>query len=154
MAKPSETITMSMREVDRLKTIQAVEHRRLRIGQAAERLGMTARQVECLIARYRAEGPQGLVSRQRGCPSNHQLDEELVQHVLELIQQYYPDFGPTLAREKLMERHGITLAKETVRKLMTATGLWRPRRQRPPKVYQPPSAYAWLGATPPVDRSA
>jgi hypothetical protein len=52
---------------------------------------MTTRQVACLIARYRAEGPQGLVSRQRGHPSNHQLDEELVQHVLELIPIAQPE---------------------------------------------------------------
>jgi transposase len=153
MAKPSGTITMSMREVDRLKTIQAVVDRMLRVGQAAERLCMTTRQVERLIARYRAEGPQGLVSRQRGRRSNHQLDEELVQQALELIQRYYPDFGPTLAREKLMERHGITLAKETVRKLMTAAGLWSPRRQRPPKVYQPRNRRACYGELIQIDGS-
>lgn len=40
---------------------------------------------------------------------------------------------------------GIRLAKETVRKLMTDAGLWIPRRQRPPKVYQPQARRACLG---------
>jgi len=32
------------------------------------------------------------------------------------------DFGPTLAAEKLRERHGVDLAVETVRSLMVAGG--------------------------------
>jgi hypothetical protein len=34
----------------------------------------------------------------------------------------YADFGPTLACEKLAERHGIGLGVETVRRLMLAEG--------------------------------
>jgi hypothetical protein len=51
--------------------------------------------------------------------------------VLSIIRDRYADFGSTLACEKLRECHGIRLAKETVRKLMTHAGLWIPRRQRP-----------------------
>ena len=49
----------------------------------------------------------------------------------------YADFGPTLAREKLAENHGIVLGKETLRRLMIKTGLWVPRKQRAPKIQQP-----------------
>lgn len=70
-------ITMSMREVDRLKVIQAVADGNLRPRHAAERLGLTTRQVERLLNRYRAEGAAGLVSRHRGQPSNHQLSPGL-----------------------------------------------------------------------------
>ncbi len=38
-----ETITMTMREIDRAKTIQAVVDRMLRPGQAAQRLGLSRR---------------------------------------------------------------------------------------------------------------
>ncbi|WP_448815734.1 ISNCY family transposase, partial [Bacillus safensis] len=65
----------------------------------------------------------------------------------------YADFGPTLACEKLWECHGIRLAKETVRKLMTEAGLWVPRRQRPPKVYQPRARRACLGELIQIDGS-
>jgi len=46
------TITMTMREVDRFKVIQAVTEARLKPGQAAERLGLGVRQVERLVRRY------------------------------------------------------------------------------------------------------
>jgi hypothetical protein len=57
----------------------------------------------------------------------------------------YPDFGPTLAAEKLAERHQIVLAKETVRRIQIAAGLWVPRKLRAPKVQQPRTRRACLG---------
>lgn len=55
------TITMSMRELDRFKVIQAVAEVRLKPGRAAERLGLSVRQVERLVLRYRAAGVAGLM---------------------------------------------------------------------------------------------
>jgi hypothetical protein len=46
MATTATTITLTMREADRLKTVQAVVDRMLRVGQAAQRLGMSRRKVE------------------------------------------------------------------------------------------------------------
>lgn len=109
------TITMSMREADRLKTIQAVVDRMLRVGQAAQRLGLSRRQVERLLDRYRAEGAFGLVSHKRGQRSNHQLAPGLAERAVRLIRDRYADFGPTLACEKLAECHGVFMAVETVR---------------------------------------
>lgn len=81
------------------------------------------RQIERLVLRYRAAGAAGLVSGKRGRPSNHQLPAGKAQRALTIIRDRYTDFGPTLACEKLWECHGIRLAKETVRRLMTDAGL-------------------------------
>ncbi len=141
----SEVITVSMQELDRLKTVQAVVDGQLRPGVAAERLEITDRQLRRLLERYRQEGPSGLVSRKRGRPSNNRLAVDCEAAALGLIREHYADFGPTLACEKLRERHGLMLSKETIRRLMTAAGLWVPRKQRPPKVYQPRNRRACLG---------
>nr|WP_244110516.1 ISNCY family transposase [Burkholderia ambifaria] len=146
-------ITMSMRELDRLKVVEAVIEQRLMPWRAAERLGISRRQIERLVARYRAAGPAGLLSQRRGHASNHQLPEDLAHRALSLIRERYADFGPTLACEKLWECHGLELSKETVRKLMTDAGLWIPRRQRPPKVYQPRARRACLGELIQIDGS-
>ncbi|WP_232465557.1 helix-turn-helix domain-containing protein, partial [Burkholderia ubonensis] len=144
---------MSMRELDRLKVVEAVVDGRLMPWRAAERLGISRRQVERLANRYRSQGAAGLVSRKRGRPGNRRLDEDLARRALTIIRDRYADFGPTLACEKLWECHGIRLAKETVRKLMTEAGLWIPRRQRPPKVYQPRARRACLGELIQIDGS-
>jgi transposase len=95
------TVTLTMRELDRLKVIQAVVGGELRAGLAAERLGMSARQVRRLAERYRVDGPIGLVSRQRNRPSNRRLPEDLENQIARILRDEYPDFGPTLAMEKL-----------------------------------------------------
>ena len=152
--KPDTTlVSLSMRELDRLKVIQAIVEIGLKPGRAAERLGLTVRQVERLVNRYRERGPSGVASGRRGRPGNRRLDEGLALRALTLIRERYADFGPTLAREKLEECHGIRLAKETVRRLMTDAGLWVPRAQRPPKLYQPRARRACLGELVQIDGS-
>ena len=145
------TVTMSMRELDRLKVIQAVVGGELRCGLAAERLGMCARQVRRLAHRYRIEGPVGLTSRRRHKPSNRRIQEDLENQVARILRDQYPDFGPTLAMEKLAERHRIVLAKETVRRIQIAAGLWIPRKLRPPKVQQPRTRRACVGELVQID---
>ena len=153
MATPAATITMSMREADRLKTIQAVVDRMARVGQAAQRLGLSRRQLERLIQRYKDEGVAGLVSRKRGRPSNRQLAPGVAERATALIRDRYADFGPTLACEKLRECHGLPLAKETVRVLMMAAGLWTPRKQRAAKIHQPRNRRACVGELIQIDGS-
>ncbi|WP_227792229.1 ISNCY family transposase [Burkholderia sp. BE17] len=150
---PGALVTLNMRELDRLKVIQAVVDMGLKPGRAAERLGVTVRQLQRLVDRYRESGAAGLASRKRGRPGNRRLDADLADRALSIIRDRYADFGPTLACEKLYECHGIRLAKETVRRLMTDAGLWVPRRQRPPKVYQPRARRACLGELIQIDGS-
>ncbi|MBB2928616.1 transposase [Paraburkholderia silvatlantica] len=118
----SALVTLSMRELDRLKVIQAVVDSGLKPGRAAERLGLTTRQIRRLVARLREHGPQGLASRKRSRPSNNRLDAATANRALSIIRERYADFGPTLACEKLAECHGIWLAKETVRRWMRDAG--------------------------------
>ena len=117
------SITMSMRDIDRLKVIQAIVDGNLTASIAANRLQLTKRQVNRLVLRYRADGAAGLISRQCGQPGHRQLADGIADIALAIIRDRYSDFGPTLACEKLRERHGIALAKETVRTLMTDAGL-------------------------------
>jgi len=142
-----------MRELDRLKTIQRVVDRMLRVGQAAEGLGISCRQLERLVKRYEAGGAAGLVSAKCGRPSNNQLNDGVASRAVALIRQRYPDFGPTLACEKLRELHGMSLSKETVRKLMIEAGLWKPRRQRAAQIHQPRNRRACVGELIQIDGS-
>ncbi len=62
---------LSMKEADRVYVIGQVTERRLGQRQAADRLGLSVRQVKCLVARYRERGPSGLISGHRGKRSNN-----------------------------------------------------------------------------------
>lgn len=138
-------IWFSMREIDRLKTIQAIVDGHLTASIGAQRLDLSVRQIYRLVDRYKLSGPPGLRSQHIGKPSNHQLPIGVKERAGRLILQHYPDFGPTLAAEKLAELHGIHLAIGTVRQMMIDLGLWVPRRQRPPRIQQPRYRRACFG---------
>lgn len=125
-----ERLTMTTRELDRLKVIhQAIQHK-LAWPQAAAQLALSTRQVGRLCARVRTEGHRGIVHRLRGRPSNHQLPSGLRTRALALVRRHYSDFGPTFAAEKLREHHHIVLSPWTLRQGMIRAGLWRPRRRK------------------------
>ena len=128
--------TLSMEEADRAVVMGQVAEKRLRQREAAERLGVSVRQVKRLLARYRERGPGGLVSGHRGKASNNALGAGVRREAMELVRERYPDFGPTFACEKLVEVHGHRVSVETVRKWMVAEGVWRAKARRGVRVHQ------------------
>lgn len=120
-------LTMSSKERDRLVAISAVAAGRIIQEQAAEQLGISERQVRRILVRYRAEGDAGLLHRSRGRPSNRGIEPKIKDRAVELLKEHYSDFGPTFAAEKLDERDGITVSKETARQWMIEAGLHKPK---------------------------
>jgi hypothetical protein len=130
-------VAMSHSELSRYDTLLRVMRRELRVQDAATLLGLTRRQIGRLLIRVRADGATGLVSRKRGKPSNRRHSDAFRDQIVAIVREHYHDFGPTLAREYLMERHGITVACETLRQMMITAGLWKDRDARRPRAYQP-----------------
>jgi transposase len=97
-------ITMSTKELGRAEILSKLKQKAISQLQAAEILGISNRQVRRLYREYKKMGARALISRKRGKPSNHQLPRGLVEWSLALIREHYPDFGPTLAHEKLLEQ--------------------------------------------------
>lgn len=127
-----EVIGMSRREINRHHVIRNVLDGKTSQAAAARILKLTDRQVRRLCARVRAKGARGVVHQLRGRPSNHQIDPDLIEKALcALHDPLWAGFGPTFARDKLGELHGITMDPETVRKLMMQVNLWQPHRQGP-----------------------
>ncbi|WP_254304374.1 helix-turn-helix domain-containing protein, partial [Candidatus Sodalis sp. SoCistrobi] len=106
---------MSDKELSRVNVIQAVCQKRLRRRDASAQLGLTERQIQRLVNRYRESGAAGLAHGHRGNQGNHCLPESFKLRVLALLHENYSDFGPTLAAEKLRERHDIVVSVETLR---------------------------------------
>ena len=124
------TITLSIKELDRLKLVHEVEQGRISGVEAAKALGISIRQFKRIRKRHREKGDAGLAHRLRGRPSNRGTPRETRDKVIAIIRGKYPDFGPTFACEKLEELHGIKLSGEAVRKLMIFAGLWKVKRRK------------------------
>jgi hypothetical protein len=129
--------TMSHQKISRLEVIQKLLDKRWSQKKASEVLHISVRQVQRLLQSYRLQGVLGLVSRKRGKPSNNAIPSTIKDYAISLIRTHYADFGPTLAREKLYEKHELELSVETVRTLMIKADLWIPRNKRLKRSYQP-----------------
>ncbi len=125
-----ELLSMSKEELSCLEVMERLQEKRMVQRTAAEILGVSVRQVKRLLCAYRRDGAAGLVSKQRGKPSHHQLDAETEQAALDLLKGRYADFGPTLAHEKLVEREGLKLCLGSTRKIMIEEGIWKAKRVR------------------------
>ncbi|WP_336869348.1 helix-turn-helix domain-containing protein [Sphingomonas sanguinis] len=130
-------LTMSAAEITRFDTLMRLDRGEIRTTDAMELLGLQRRQVYRLLDRLRREGAAGLVSRKRGRQSNRRYSDAFRAEVVALVRENYADFGPTLAREYLAERHGLGLSCETLRQIMMEAGLWKDRAARRPRLYQP-----------------
>jgi hypothetical protein len=130
-------LTMSRPETDWVHVLKDLVAERITVREASQLLRVTRRQVFRLLKAYRDQGPAALISKKRGKPSNRSYPPVLRSEALALIKANYADFGPTLAAEKLSERHGLHLGVETVRRWMIADGIWQDRRQRLKPVHQP-----------------
>ena len=118
-----DKVMMSVKELRRGHVIRHAMEKKITQVKAGALVGLTARQVRRLLQRVRHEGDQGLVHRGRGKPSNRRIPEKVKAKVLKLYETRYGDFGPTLAAEKLAERHGLTISDETLRWWLRERGI-------------------------------
>jgi hypothetical protein len=146
-------IEMSDRELTRLRVIIDLADDRLTVDAAATLMGLGRRQIYRLRLIFSADGPAGLASRKRGRPSNRKHGETFRATVLSLVREQYSDFGPRLAAEKLIARHGLRIGVETLRQWMMAERLWVDRRYKLPSPHQPRRRRECLGELVQIDGS-
>ncbi len=122
---------MSSKELRRKTVMDEVAGGRRTLRSAAEVLQISYRQCRRVYQRYRGQGDQGLIHRNRGRESNRKIGEEQRRQILARYQQRYAGYGPTFASEKLAD-DGLGLDHETLRRWLLAEGLWQRQRRRGP----------------------
>jgi hypothetical protein len=123
-------IAMSERDLQRIEVLSKVAAGRMTVVSAAHVLDLSERQVRRLLERIRTGGAASIRHKAIGRPSNNRISDGVRDYAMALVRECYADFGPTLATEKLVERDGLRVSRETVRGWMADTGLWLSRKQR------------------------
>jgi transposase len=137
-----DRVIMRVKELRRVHVSRQTMEKKLAQVKAGTVLGLTTRHIRRLIERVEEEGDQGLAHRGRGKPSNRRIPDKVKATGLKLYEKRYGDFGPTLAAEKLAERHGITLSDETVRRWLRERGSAHfARRTRPHRAWRERKAH-------------
>ncbi|AYM10673.1 ISNCY family transposase [Agrobacterium tumefaciens] len=123
-------ITMSERDLRRIEVLSKVIAGRMTMVSAAHVLALSERQVRRLLDRIQTGGAASIRHKAIGRPSNNRINDGIRDYAVALVRESYADFGPTLATEKLAERDGLQVSRETVRNWMVNAGLWLSRKQR------------------------
>lgn len=127
-----DIIMATQEELRRLHIVRKAIDKTITQAEAASNIGLSDRQVRRIIVRIREEGDKGIIHRLRGHPSNRTTPDKIRSKVLRLFEDKYPDFGPTLASEKLFDREGIKISDETLRLWLIGAGIpYKKRRKRP-----------------------
>ena len=134
------TWILSDKEISRKEIIEQYIDKRMTQVVAAKRLGIGVRHFRRLLDGYRRDGVAALVSKRRGRPSNNKIAAAVRERALALVREYYSDFGPTFAHEKLAENHRHEFPRffcvETLRHWMIEAGMHRHRKRRIITVHQ------------------
>jgi len=132
-----EIVTMSIKELERVKVLSLVRNQKLSQLLAAKHLSITDRHVRRLLKAIENKGDSSIISKKRGKPSNRSYDQTIKEKAMKLIKDHYLDFGPKLAKEYLEQEHGICISKETLRIWMIEAHYWIPKDKGQKKLHPP-----------------
>lgn len=153
MSKHYGLLLMNHKELERINVLEQVTEGRVSQVMASKKLGVSSRHISRMLVEYKRHGAGALISKRRGAKSNNAFGPAFKDTVMGIVKAQYHDFGPTLASEKLLERDGFKVSKETVRCWMIEAGLHTqsPRKQK--RVYQQRQRRLRLGELVQIDGS-
>src|SRR5467141_1639569 len=148
-----ETFTLSQKELQRVAVISRCVKGELACARAAGLLCLSVRQIKRLKKRMREDGEAALAHANRGRPSHRRLPDAVGARIVQLSRSTYAGFNDHHLCEKLVEREGFTLSRETLRRLLRKNGLGSPRKRRAPAHRQRRVRSARLGELVQLDGS-
>jgi transposase len=132
-----DIIAMTQGELKRLHVVHKALDKAITQTEAADIIGVCLRQVQRIVRTVRVEGDKGVIHKGRGRSSNRALPSKIKDKALKLYKEKYPDFGPTLAAEKLFEINKIKLNDETLRLWLIEKSIpYKKRKKRPHRAWR------------------
>jgi hypothetical protein len=117
----------------RIEIVEKYIGRKITARKIAIILNIKVRRAWYLIKNYKEKEKLFLIHGLKNKPSNHSIEKEKKEKVIELIKQdKYKDFGPTLLSEYLLEKEHMNINHETLGRLMNNNKLQTFKRKRKP----------------------
>jgi transposase len=126
------TFALSQKELQRVAVISSCVKGNLACARAASLLELTPRHVKRLKSRLRQGGEAALAHASRGRSSHRRLPQHVRDRILLLARTTYAGFNDHHLCEKLVEKEGLSLGRETLRRLLRSAGIGSPRKRRAP----------------------
>jgi transposase len=124
-------VTMSQKELQRVKVIENAAGGRLSVGEASRRLQLSERHVQRLKSRYRPDSIAWVQHGNRGRSMPWALPLPQKQLILTSARGKYQGFNDSHLAEKLRLEENLAVSRETVRRILRAAKLASPQKRRP-----------------------
>ena len=118
-------VVMSGRDLKKLRLIEELLKKTKTQEQVAEELELSIRQVRRLVRKAERDGAKGIVHGLKGKPGNRAMAEELKAQVLDIWQNKYRSARLNFSHftEKLNELENVKIGRESVRRILRASGV-------------------------------
>lgn len=124
---------MSQDQWKRLDAVHHVELGRLTVGEAAQVVGLSRRQMRRVRSAVAEKGEAGVMHGNHGRAPWNRRSEAEQRRVAMLFRTRYAGFNDQHFTEKLGECESLKVSRATVQRWLRAAGLGAARKRRPPK---------------------
>jgi transposase len=124
-------VTMSQKELQRVKVLENAVGGRLSVSEAARLLQLSERQVQRLKRRYRPDSVAWVQHGNRGRPMPWTLPAAQRRTILQLARGKYAGFHDSHLCQKLHSQEHLSVRRESVRRILRAAKLASPQKRRP-----------------------
>src|SRR5664279_3710283 len=118
---------LSQKELQRIKVIENAVEGQMTVGKAAELLNLSERQLKRLKRRYQASSVEWVRHGNVGQKRPWGLKQSVRKKIVNLAKTKYAGFNDIHLCEKLAEQEGVSVSRETVRRVLRGAGRARRR---------------------------
>jgi transposase len=127
---------MSQKQLNRYTVLSKLIEGQVTTKEAAERLGLSERQVKRLRKGVREEGPAFLIHKNTGCKPVHAIPDALVKRIIELRKsENYQNANFLHFQELLKEHESIEISYKALYGILTRAGFKSPKKRRKGKAH-------------------
>jgi len=124
-------ISLTIEQHERLDIINKANAGFVTVGEAAEKLGISERQVQRLKKEVKEQGPAALIHKNSNRIPAHALPEKTRKEILRIRSKAgYTDSNFSHFQELLETVHGISISYNALHSLLTAEGIKSPMTKR------------------------
>lgn len=110
-------------QLERIHVLQMVIGGYITLREAAGKIGVSYRQAKRLKQAFIRSGARGMLHGNVGRHSHRALSDHVRMRILHLAHTQYADLNDTRLTERLKSEHGIGLSRETIRRILRASGI-------------------------------
>ena len=123
-------VELRMNENEKYDVIKELVDHNGNKNRAAKKLGISRRQIDRLIIKYKEKGKSGFIHGNRGKYPSTTLDKSISEDIILLYKTKYQDFNFNHFKEYLEEEENIKVSYKTIYRVLNNAGILSPKARK------------------------